>query len=650
MLNGKYSIIFKTLLVVGVASSFNAFSQLKIVQIDRQSPSKENKAARTESLPARALPFWDDFSSTKTPFPDTTTWEKNSAVWVNSGTGIDPPSLNVATFDGYDALGKPYSVNNVLANGLADQLTSGPLKLGDVPPAERTGVYISFFYQFAGNGDAPEPGDVFSLLFKNASGQWRQAWSIESSTLSKPDEFIQILVPIVGGEYFHNEFQFRFQNFGRLSGPFDTWNLDYVYISNGKTQYPEIYQDFPDRTVTTPLTSFLKGYRSMPVKHFFSNSTGNTVFPTVGLTNRRADQALGGQPIDYDILATITSKSNGTVSNILANKRNVNQGLLYKEKRTLIVDTLPNLSSFASETEFLKVKLDFTLGSRDNEKKRKVIIPGNPIPSNIGDYDTIVYKGVNFNANDRTFSETVLSDYYAYDDGVAEYGANTTGAGTQLAYQFDMSTNKQDTIVGIDLFFPKFGDETNQNIQLHILGALTGNQSDYLFQKIIPVVRSNRNDKTIFKRDSIPGGVVVKNTFYIGWKLTSAAEIPIGLDANNDSGEKIFVNSAGSWIQNKTLKGSLMIRPVFGKPKDLTTSATESVSAKPFPNPTQQRFFLPNEAKEIQLYTVTGSSVSFEQTDGFDHKEITISHPVPGLYLVRYFNQVWHTEKIMVAP
>ncbi|MCA6415467.1 MAG: hypothetical protein IM589_07115, partial [Cytophagales bacterium] len=267
-----------------------------------------------------------------------------------------------------------------------------------------------------------------------------------------------------------------------------------------------------------------------------------------------------------------------------------------------------------------------------------------------GDYDPLVFSPIDFRKNDTTNRTFVMAKYYSYDDGVAEYGANITGAGTQLAYQFDMSTNKQDTIVGIDLFFPKFGDETNQNIQLHILDALTGNQSDYLFQKIIPVERSNRNDKTIFKRVDIPGGVVVKNTFYLGWKLTSAAEIPIGLDANNNSGEKIFVNSSGSWIQNKTLKGSLMIRPVFGKPKDLTTSVAESASAKPFPNPTQQRFFLPNEAKEIQLYTVTGSSVSFEQADGFDHKEITISHPVPGLYLVRYFNQVWHTEKIMVAP
>lgn len=649
MLNVKRSILVKTLLVIGVASSFNAFSQLKIVQIDRQSPSKENKAARTESLPARSLPFWDDFSSTKTPFPDTTTWEKNSAVWVNSGTGINPPSLNVATFDGYDAQGKPYSVNNVLANGLADQLTSGPLKLGDVPPAERSGVYISFFYQVAGNGDAPEPGDVFSLLFKNAAGQWIQAWSIESSTLSKPDEFIQVIVPIVGGEYFHNDFQFRFQNFGRLSGPFDTWNLDYVYVSNGKNQYQPVYKDFPDRTVTTPLTTILKSYSSMPVKHFFLNSSANLVFPTVGLTNRRADQDISPQPIQYDIFVTINSKNNGSASYSLTQKRD-GGGLTFNKKKTLIVDTLPNLSAFTNETEFLKTRLDFTLLARDNVKKTTKIQPPPDPPKIEGDYDTIVYKGINFLSNDRTYSETILSNYYAYDDGVAEYGANITGAGTQLAYQFDMSTNKEDTIVAVDLFFPKFGDETNQNIQLHVLGALTGNQSDYLFQKVIPVERSNRNDKTIFKRVDIPGGVVVKNSFYVGWKLTSAAEIPIGLDANNDSGEKIFVNSAGSWIQNKTLKGSLMIRPVFGKPKDLTTSATESISAKPFPNPTQQRFFLPIEAKEIQLYTVTGSSVSFEQTDGFDHKDITISHPVPGLYLVRYFNRVWHTEKIMVAP
>ncbi len=626
MLNGKYSIIFKTLLVVGVASSFNAFSQLKIVQIDRQSPSKENKAARTESLPARSLPFWDDFSSTKTLFPDTTTWEKNSAVWVNSGTGINPPSLNVATFDGYDAQGKPYSVNNVLANGLADQLTSGPLKLGDVPPAERSGVYISFFYQVAGNGDAPEPGDVFSLLFKNAAGQWKQVWSIEVNNLLKPDEFKQEVLQIVGNEYFHNDFQFRFQNFGRLSGPFDTWNLDYVYVNKGRNGDNKVY---PDRTIYQPSSSIFNEYYSIPIKHLNASSMARSKLYVYNMSSIL-------QPVSYTRTADLVNYSSGNISKSKVVIDNGTQNAFALPPLTSIqIDTarILEIGNLNLNADSIKLTLTTLFDSDDNEE----------------DYMPI-FSPIDFRKNDSTKTSFIISNFYAYDDGVAEYGANITGAGTQLAYQFDMSTNKEDTIVGIDLFFPKFGDETNQNIQLHILGALTGNQSDYLFQKIIPVVRSNRNDKTIFKRDSIPGGVVVKNTFYIGWKLTSAAEIPIGLDANNDSGDKIFVNSSGSWIQNKTLKGSLMIRPVFGKPKDLTTSVTESVSAKPFPNPTQQRFFLPIEAKEIQLYTVTGSSVSFEQTDGFDHKEITISHPVPGLYLVRYFNQVWHTEKIMVAP
>jgi hypothetical protein len=629
MLNAKYSIILKTLLVVGVASSFNAFSQLKIVQIDRQSPSKENNAARTESLPARALPFWDDFSSTKTPFPDTTTWEKNSAVWVNSGTGINPPSLNVATFDGYDAQGKPYSVNNVLANGLADQLTSGSLKLGDVPPAERSGVYISFFYQVAGNGDAPEPGDVFSLLFKNASGQWIQAWSIESSTLSKPDEFIQVIVPIVGGEYFHNDFQFRFQNFGRLSGPFDTWNLDYVYVNKGRTSIDKYY---PDRTLTLPITSIFNKYISIPIKHINTASLARPYYFANNLKNTQ-------QNINNSSSIEMLSYNSGTLNrSLFLLDSAANGGFVFPStQREIQTERLIAFTSLNLTSDSLKINYRLYINTKDNLEIN-------------GDYKPAIFAPIDFRKNDTTSRSFSISNYYAYDDGVAEYGANITGAGTQLAYQFDMSTNEQDTIVAVDLFFPKFGDETNQNIQLHVLGALTGNQSDYLFQKVIPVERSNRNDKTIFKRVDIPGGVVVKNSFYVGWKLTSAAEIPIGLDANNDSGEKIFVNSAGSWIQNKTLKGSLMIRPVFGKPKDLTTSATESISAKPFPNPTQQRFFLPNEAKEIQLYSVTGSSVSFEQTDGFDHKEITISHPVPGLYLVRYFNQVWHTEKIMVAP
>jgi len=629
MLNVKRSVLIKTLLVIGVASSFNAFSQLKIMQIDRQSPSKENKSARTESLPARALPFWDDFSSTKKPFPDTTTWEKNSAVWVNSGTGINPPSLNVATFDGYDAQGKPYSLNNVLANGLADQLTSGPLKLGDVPPAERAGVYISFFYQFAGNGDAPEPGDVFSLLFKKASGQWVQAWSIESSTLSKPDEFIQVLLPIVGDEYFHNEFQFRFQNFGRLSGPFDTWNLDYVYVNKGRSPSDKSY---PDRSITQPISTIFNRYTAIPIKHLNSSSFTRPKFSVFNL--KSTPQNIN----NFLSVSKRTFKSSNSVIEIVQLDNAANATLLPPFSQSEIqtaTQIVPASLDMSADSIYLNYKLSIT--TKDNQ-----VVDG--------DYDPLVFSPIDFRKNDTTNRTFIMAKYYSNDHGIAENGANITGAGTQLAYQFDMSTNKQDTIVGIDLFFPKFGDETNQNIQLHILGALTGNQSDYIFQKIIPVERSNRNDKTIFKRADIPGGVVVKNTFYIGWKLTSSAEIPIGLDANNDSGEKIFVNSSGSWIQNKTLKGSLMIRPVFGKPKDLTTSVAERASTKPFPNPTRQRFFLPNEAKEIQLYTVTGSSASFEQTDGFDHKEITISNPVPGLYLVRYFNRVWHTEKIMVAP
>ncbi len=631
MLNVKCSVLVKTLLLAGVASSFNAFSQLKIVRIDRQFPGKENKAARTESLPARALPFWDDFSAlnsnpTDIYYPLKTVWENSNSVWVNSGTGINPPSLNVATFDGYDSLGKPYSVNNVLANGLADKMTSGALKLGDVPQAERSGVYISFFYQFAGNGDAPEPGDVFSLLFKNAAGQWRQAWSIESSTLSKPDEFIQILVPIVGDEYFHNGFQFRFQNFGRLSGPFDTWNLDYVYVNKGRNGDDKVY---PDRAIYQPSSSIFNEYYSIPIKHLNANSMSRSKLYVNNMSSIL-------QPVSYTRTADLVTYSSGNLSNSNVVIDNGTQNAFALPSLTRIqIDTarILDIGNLNLNADSIKLTLTTLFDSDDNEE----------------DYRPI-FSPIDFRKNDTTITPFFISNYYSYDDGVAEYGANITGAGTQLAYQFDMSTTEEDTIVAVDLFFPKFGDETNQNIQLHILGTLTGNQSDYLFQKIIPVERSNRNDKTIFKRVDIPGGVVVKNTFYLGWKLTSAAEIPIGLDANNDSGENIFVNSSGSWIQNKTLKGSLMIRPVFGKPKDLTTSVTESASAKPFPNPTQQRFFLPNEVKEIQLYTVTGSSVSFEQTDGFDHKEITISHPVPGLYLVRYFNQVWHTEKIMVAP
>ncbi len=656
MLNFKFSLRaiktgkLKILVFVILCISFRSFGQLEVVSIYRDIDSKTQQTnARTATLTPMALPFWDDFSFNNSPYwPNATLWENSNSVWVNSGSGINPPTINVATFDGYDSLGKPYATD-ALAKGVADKMTSRTLLLGDIPAANRNAVFISFFYQYAGNGDAPEPGDIFSLYFKNNGGQWEQVWSIDNSTPLSKTEFKEIKIPIRDTKFFHNNFQFRFQSFGRLSGPFDVWNLDYVYVSNGKSQYAPVYEDHPDRAVSTPLTSLFKDYWAMPLSHFFSIPYPvNQVNPITILNNLRQDQTpvQGGQPARFTTTVTIYSKNIGTSSTaFLNNNRPVIGNLYFNDPKTILLnsDPLPDLTSFSSEKDSLNIKIDFLLISNDNLKKRKE--NGN----DVGDFDTLTYKGIDFRLNDITSSQNILANYYAYDDGVAEYGAKIVGKGTQLAYEFDMKTTSSDTIVAVDIYFPRFGDDSNQTIQLFLAKSLTGGVSDYLYQQDFIVQRNTRNK---FWRLKIPSGIIVKDKFYVGWKLNSEAIIPVGLDASNDSGSKIFYKNPNSdtWVQNTNIKGSLMIRPRFGKPQNVTTNILGAKEIFLYPNPTNGTFYLPADAEQIQLVDLTGKEFNFNLQHQLDSKQITMSNPVMGVFLVRYFTNQWITQKIMVLP
>jgi hypothetical protein len=626
----------KSLFFILSIVSFSSLAQIGLVPIYREPiVEKQDKSARTAALTPLRLPFWDDFSFhiSKKYYPNDTMWVNSNSVWVNSGVGIKPPSINVATFDGYDPLGKPYSID-LLAKGFRDTLTSRPLRLADVPIAYRKdSVFISFFYQFKGNGDAPEAGDNLSLLFKNRKGQWIKIWSTEEESNFEADKFVQRVKSISDTSFFHNDFQFRFQNFGRLSGPFDTWNLDYVYVNFKK--YRKTYNSFPDRAITTPLTSLFQPYWSVPIKHFLLNPI-TFQNPSLGSYNHL---------FNYTWVFNHTSKAaitNFEISSTMVNLDNpkYNGDYLWFTHKTFSFTKLPDASLIDSNTDLVKIKLSLEVVSQDN-------ITSTDPDDNPG-YEPAVLSPIDFRTNDTTSTTFILKDYYAYDDGEAEYGYKLDKRGTQLAYQYDMLTNESDTIIGIDVYFPRFGDNTSQTVQLFVMDKLTGNASDFVYKQSIPVTRTARG---AFSRVDIDAVVAVKGRFYIGWELNSDAVIPVGLDRNTDSGDKIFIRTldTGIWEKNLTLKGSLMIRPVFGKPvKQVITSTEDNKATKPYPNPTQQSFFLSADAQQIQLYDIAGRQIVFEQNDQFDKKEIKITNPTTGLYLVRYFDKKWYTEKIMV--
>ena len=156
-------------LTLGLTS---AFSQLKVYPLpakSEQSSQKgksKNTTARTKEINPRSLPFWDDFSWTQvntkgdtlSNYPVDSLWHHNNSVWINNGLGLNPPSINVATFNGLDASQNPYS-DQILANGFRDTLMSQPIRLDEVPTGERSTVYLSFFYQWAGHGEPPDADD-----------------------------------------------------------------------------------------------------------------------------------------------------------------------------------------------------------------------------------------------------------------------------------------------------------------------------------------------------------------------------------------------------------------------------------------------------------------------------------------------------------
>lgn len=611
-----------------------AFSQFTIVPLPKEKTTKAGYSARTQELTPMPLPFWDDFSFSNRPdAPHDTLWSSSNSVSLNMGLGINPPSLGVATFDGLNEFGSPYVPNESLAKGIADSLVSRPIALDLVPLGERGSVFLSFYYQPEGNGEAPDPGDQLRVLFKNASGAWITVSTIENDGSLDPRVFKQILIPVAGNDYFYNGFQFAIQSYGRLSGPYDTWNIDYVYLNKGRNASDTSY---PDRTISIPLTSMLKGYYSMPIDHFMEDPASHLTPPLLTMHNL---EIIPGnttqsdvQPINYDSEDSVfiyRDDSETIYTHQLDLATSIGNPLQPLEFRKTPIQTLPDLTSLSILDSAVRIKLKLWINSGDN------VVPSPAEP--LGDYNTIKYAPIDFRHNDTTHVEYMLDNYYAYDDGTAEYGASLNQPGALLAYLFKLNTLKRDTLVAIDFYFPEFGEDIGQSIEVQILRDLSGDPGSFLHKQTVSVVRGAKNK---FWRLGLDRLVGVKDQFYVGWKQSTSTSLPIGLDKNTNSGDKIFFNTTGEWEPNINLKGSLMIRPVFGKGKAVTTGLpTQEINPIYFyPNPSNGSFMVTGDVKAIEVYDITGKAIASAIEKTPDGQRVQLLQAHPGLYILRLFS------------
>ncbi|MDC0272701.1 hypothetical protein OAK67_03395, partial [Crocinitomicaceae bacterium] len=189
-------------------------------------------------------------------------WVDNH-VYHNYRFALNPQTLGVMTFDGLDANGYPYAIGTA-TTGYADYLTSKPIDLSGVNLSDS--LYISFLYQPAGLGDEPESSDSLVLEFYSQSqNQWLHIWSDSGNVVSP---FKMVHLPVLNVNYFSDAFQFRFKNYGGLSGSLDHFHLNMVSLK------PTDYTDtlFSDFSFVYPVNTLIDKYTSVPWDHYKSST------------------------------------------------------------------------------------------------------------------------------------------------------------------------------------------------------------------------------------------------------------------------------------------------------------------------------------------------------------------------------------------
>ncbi len=557
------------------------------------------------------LPFFEDFSTTKGTNPEPKLWINGGTV-VNNSFPLNQPGKFVATFDGRSAKGVPYNYINQLSYGGTDTLTSRPIDLAVYKPADS--LYMSFYWQAKGIGELPDEDDTLIVSFLNKSKIWIPVWKQQGNV--KSDLFFQKLIAIKDTSYLHANFQFRFEAKGRQSGAFDTWHVDYIYLNKNRT-YTDIYSK--DIATTRFTSSYLKRYSAMPMRQYLVNPAAEVndtlraeMFNLQAVGNFtpyawKIEDVFSGR-VYYDAPApsfgNLPPKITGT--------------------RQLI---FPPVTSFNSNKAILKFQFSITTSD--------AVQPDLP--------------GFDLTVNDSISTYTVLDDYYAYDDGTAEIGADFDQNLGKVAVQFVLS--KPDSIGAVRFnFSPYFNNpytkdtvsSGGQFFLLQILENEKGKPGKTLYQQSIRVKYGSSVNN--FAEYGLDRNIAIKDTFYVAWAKITQEVIGVGVDKNTPQfAGKIFYSNGTDWIRNTSLKGSLMVRPVLatkpsngpGGPGGVTS--TEEPFGEPlvvYPNPTSGVLrWNVTGIRHISIFDISGREIISRKVDG---QELNISNLPDGNYFVNF--------------
>jgi hypothetical protein len=545
------------------------------------------------------LPFIEDFSY-EGPFPRSDYWSDSSA-FINWDYPIDPPSYGVATLDGFDKNGNPYSTV-FEEHGPADTLTSRSINLNY---SAADSIYMSFFYQPKGRGNYPEFEDSLRLEFYQANqDQWTYAWSVVGQDFPQTDiRFRQVLIPVTDTSFLTGEFKFRFINYASLHAGYDHWHIDYIRIDRNRNRADSLFNDIA--FVDKPL-SLLKEYQSMPYRHYVLNPLDNMAdFFTARVTTLRSTTT------NYDYKYQIFNEF-GEMRDFIEFEPQTN--FPYREINSITRDAKYAFDVY--NQPYAMFYIDYILNTQDN-----------------------------LSQNDSMLVYQALSNYYAYDDGTAEERLSiVSGGGGFLGVRFDIK--KTDTLRAVQFYFNQVNQD-NQEKPFYIFVWNNANNRPgsiaYQSEELQPIYPNGVNKFATYVLKDPP--VLQQGTYYIGWVQTSNFALNVGFDRNINTASKIFFNTTNAWNQLVSQEGSLMIRPLFGTEDDIAASnqnLDESNILTLFPNPAYQSFQVSDRASGmvevgvLHVFDISGKLVTSQSyTTG---EAINCGDWNNGIYFVHFTN------------
>jgi hypothetical protein len=573
-------IFFFIIFIFGYNPSYSQkLESFKISKINLSNHSTENID----------LPLWDDFSYSNKL--NNLFWSDGKNVSIKDYFNIDAPSINVIEFDGLNNDGSPYSNNS--GYGVCDVLVSDKINLSSKSLGDS--IYLSFFWNFNINGEFPDYEDSLKIDFLNINNDWITVWDANGGLLNFKNQFTFDDI-LVENDFLHQNFMFKIYNKGNSEGPFDSWLIDYVYLDENRNKNDSI---FLDRTLSFQANKIFKDHISIPYSHILSS---NSFTDSVSIKINNLDKDI--QPINYTLKSFFNNENNGY---LIYDNEPVSPILSGHEER--IINTKPiEVSNFLANNDSTSIEILFYIESGDSS-----------------------YINQDLRLNDTMRFNVFFNNSYSYDDGSAEFAAGLNQKNSELVLKHRTFT--EDTLTHIEIYFPNnLYSSYSSDIELLVYKNLDNENS-----KIVSQLSSvNFNDN--FNLFELNNPIIVKDSFYIGFRQFENSFLPVGLDKNSSTSEKIYYKVDNNWFQNDVIKGSLMIRPVFSKTDYVLTDLKNEKLKKSisiFPNPSRGIFNLSEKVKNVIIYSIDGKIIkSINNTNSINLKEYK-----SGYYLIQIFDK-----------